>query len=307
MNETTTIEAELARLDERYGKLRIVQPRQERAVADSLRRLGQLMPIVAAERGAMLAVVDGFKRLHAARAIGLLALRVRVVALGDCAALAALFTLNHGNAGLTDLEEAMVIRSLCREHGLDQAQVAELLARHKSWVSRRLSLVERLSTEVQDDVRAGLVSITVAREVARLPRGNQGVVTAAIHQHGLTTRDAAALVGLFEHAAGADEQRYLVEHPREALAAQRRQTSAPAHDPRLGPETGRFRHRLLGTLSAVTEMIAKLEAAKPNAWTPTERMVMSPVVRQVQSASTLLVEASRSLIGAIEKADANAA
>lgn len=76
-----------------------------------------------------------------------------------------------------------------------------------------------LSADVQDDVRAGLVSITVAREVARLPRGNQGVVTAAIHHHGLTTRDAAGLVSLFERAPGAEEQRYLVEHPREALEA----------------------------------------------------------------------------------------
>lgn len=307
MNETTTIEVELARFDERYGKLRIVQPRHERAIAESLRRLGQLMPIVAAERGAMLAVVDGFKRLHAARAIGLLALRVRVVELEERAALAALFTLNHGSAGLTDLEEAMVIRSLCREHGLEQEQVGELLGRHKSWVSRRLSLVERLSADVQDDIRAGLVSITVAREVARLPRGNQGVVTAAIHHHGLTTRDAAALVSLFERAPGAEEQRYLVEHPREALAAQQRQKPAPAHDPRLGPETGRLRHRLLATLSAVTEMIARLEAARPNGWTPTERMVLRPVVGQVRSASTLLVEASRSLHGAIEKSDATAA
>jgi len=307
VNDTTTIETELARLDERYGRLRITQPRQERSIAESLRRLGQLMPIVAAERGEVVAVIDGFKRLHAARAIGLLALRVRVVELEDRAALAALVTLNHGSPGLSDLEEAMVIRTLCREHGLDQAQVAELLGRHKSWVSRRLSLVERLSADVQDDVRAGLVSITVAREVVRLPRGNQGVVTAAIHQHGLTTRDAAALVGLFERAPGTEEQRYLLEHPREALAAQQRQTPPPAHDPRLGPETGRIRHRLLATLSAVTEMIARLEAAQPSRWTPTERMVLSPVVRQVQSGSTLLAEASRSLLGAIEKADANAA
>jgi ParB/RepB/Spo0J family partition protein len=307
VNDTTTIETELARLDERYGRLRIVQPRQERSIAESLRRLGQLMPIVAAERGEVLAVIDGFKRLHAARAIGLLALRVRVVELEDRAALAALVTLNHGSPGLSDLEEAMVIRTLCREHGLDQAQVAELLGRHKSWVSRRLSLVERLSADVQDDVRAGLVSITVAREVVRLPRGNQGVVTAAIHQHGLTTRDAAALVGLFERAAGAGEQRYLLEYPREVLAAQQRQPPAPAHDPRLGPETGRIRHRLLAALSAVTEMIARLEAAQPSRWTPTERLVLSPVVRQVQSGTTLLAEASRSLLGAIEKADANAA
>jgi ParB/RepB/Spo0J family partition protein len=305
--DDTTIEVELARLDERYGKLRIVQPRREHAVTESIRRLGQLMPIVAAARESVLAVIDGFKRLHAARAIGLMALRVRVVELEDRAAIAAIFTLNHGSAALTDLEEAMVVRTLCREHGLDQSQVAELLGRHKSWVSRRLSLVERLCPEVKDDVQAGLVSLTVAREVARLPRGNQAMVTAAIHQHGLTTRDAAELIGLFERTAGADEQRYLLEHAREALEAYRGKQALPAHDPRLGPETGRLRHRLLITLNAVTDMIGRLEGARPSRWTPTERLVLSPIVGQVQSGSALLVEASHSLFAAIEVADAKAA
>lgn len=307
MNDTTTIEVELACLDERYGRLRIVQPRQEHAVAESLRRLGQLMPIVAAPRQTVLAVIDGFKRLRAARAIGLLALRVRVVELEDRSAVAAIVTLNHGSAALTDLEEAMVVRTLCREHGLDQGQVAELLGRHKSWVSRRLSLVERLCPEVQDDVRAGLVGLTVAREVARLPRGNQAAVTAAIHQHGLTTRDATELVGLFERTPGADEQRYLLEHAGEALEARRRKEAPPAHDPRLGPETGRLRYRLLVTLNAVTDLITRLEAVRPGRWTPTERMVLSPLVRQIHSGSALLVEASRSLFAAIEGADATAA
>jgi hypothetical protein len=36
-----------------------------------------------------------------------------------------------------------------REDGLSQLQVAELLERHKSWVCRRLALLERLSRDAR--------------------------------------------------------------------------------------------------------------------------------------------------------------
>ena len=42
-------------------------------------------------------------------------------------------------------EEALVVHSLSHEDGLSQGEIAVLLGRHKSWVCRRLSLVERLS------------------------------------------------------------------------------------------------------------------------------------------------------------------
>jgi hypothetical protein len=71
-----------------------------------LRRLGQLVPIVVCEREAAFAIVDGFKRLAAARALGLETLRARVMALGEAAAIAALVSLNRAGRGLTDLEEA---------------------------------------------------------------------------------------------------------------------------------------------------------------------------------------------------------
>lgn len=297
--EVTTLE----RLDERYGRLRIVQPQRERMVADSLRRLGQLMPLVVCARGPALAVVDGFKRLHAARAIGLLALEVRVVALEEPAALSAMVSLNHAGRGLCDLEEALVVRALCREQSLEQTQVAALLGRHKSWVSRRLSLVERLSGEVQDDVRVGLVGVTVAREVARLPRGNQREVATSVCTHGLSSRQAAALCTLFENTSGREQQRYLLEQPREALAARERLT-VPAYDPRLGPMTNQLRGRLLATMRMTADLTQRMEECRPSGWTATERLVLEPLVRQVRGAAALLGDKLASSCEALEKAHA---
>ena len=43
------------------------------------------------------------------------------------------------------------MQALVREDGLSQVEAAELLGRHKSWVCRRLALLERLGDEAQAD------------------------------------------------------------------------------------------------------------------------------------------------------------
>jgi ParB-like chromosome segregation protein Spo0J len=281
-------ELELGALDERYGLFRIAQPQHERAVRDSLRRLGQLTAVMAHADGGAIVLIDGFKRLAAARALELSRLRVRVLAIETAAAIAAIYSLNAcASRGLLDLEEAMVVRALVRDHGLDQTQVAELLRRHKSWVSRRLSLVERLSDTVAMDVRTGLVSVTVAREVARLPRGNQPAVSESIRRHGLSSREAAKLVTLFEKSHGAGH-RFLLEHPRESLAAHGMARGEPSSDPRLGPLTDRLRYRLMTALDQMTALTRLLDESRPSGWTAQERTVLSPMLVQAQGAAALV-------------------
>ena len=48
----------------------------------------------------------------------------------------------HDRRGLTELEEAWLVRSLYRDDGLGQPEIARRMSRHKSWVWRRLMLVE---------------------------------------------------------------------------------------------------------------------------------------------------------------------
>ena len=90
----------------------------------------------------------------------------------------------------------MVIRSLCRDDGLNQVEIGALLGRHKSWVCRRLFLVERLSDEIADHLKLGLISMTVGRELARLPRGNQPGALQTILKYHLDSRETSRLVGL---------------------------------------------------------------------------------------------------------------
>ena len=94
------------------------------------------------------------------------------------------------------LEEAWIVQALVRDDGLTQIETAELLGRHKSWVCRRLALLERLDETVRDELRVGLLGPTAARSLVQLPAGNQIEVLNCARRDGLTTAEAGRLLGI---------------------------------------------------------------------------------------------------------------
>jgi hypothetical protein len=93
------------------------------------------------------------------------------VEVDEAAAKAIILGLNGIGGRMKELEEARIVQALVREDGLSQLQAAELLGRQKSWVCRRLALLERLSEECREDLRLGLPSPTIREHVRALPRG----------------------------------------------------------------------------------------------------------------------------------------
>lgn len=189
---------EIGDLRESHAGLRLLDEGALRGMRESLAQHGQLMALaVYRPRGegndGELEVVDGFKRLRAARALGWTLLRARILPLTSVEAKAAIGILNHGR-GLSELEEAWLVRSLYRDDGLTQPQIGRILGRHKSWVSRRLLLAEGLADSVQADVRLGLMATSTATMVARLPRCNQLAAAEAVMRGGLTKYQADRLV-----------------------------------------------------------------------------------------------------------------
>ena len=245
----------LGEIGEVYGSLRLVNPRAEKQMLASLERYGQMSPVVVSRvSSGGYELLDGFKRLRASRQISHRdTLRARVLAVGGRAAKAAVLFLNWVSRSVSDLEEGWVVLALCREDGLTQVEVGQLLGRDRSWVSRRLSLVERLSEEVQSQLRLGLITGTVGRELARVPRGTQERVLEAVTAHGLRSREVAGLVGLLRESSPKEQERYLRE-PRRALAKQGKEQGAVSRDPRLA-EAG---NQLLQDLSRMERGCARV-------------------------------------------------
>ncbi len=239
-------------LGECYRRYRLADPAAEEAMARSLRRYGQLSPVVVCERDGRYELIDGFKRRAAGRLAGMPTLSVRVVAADDRVAKAAIFGLNNTGRSTNELEEAWIVQALVREDGLSQLQAGELLGRHKSWVNRRLAMLERLCTEAKEDLRLGLMSPSMARQLIRLPAGNQPGVLVVARREALTAEEIQGVVTLLR-GASAEQERFVLEKPREALA-QAENIPGPARDPRLSPIGNRIARQLSFLLEALSRM-----------------------------------------------------
>jgi ParB-like chromosome segregation protein Spo0J len=162
-------------IGEHYGRYRLHAPEAERAMARSLERYGQLSPVVVCRRQDRYERIDGFKRLGAVRGLAQIPrLSARLMEADERTAKAAIYGLNRAGGRTRELEEAWIIQALLREDGLSQVEVAELLGRHKSWVCRRLALIERLGSKARDELRVCLLTPTAARQIVRLPGGQPG-------------------------------------------------------------------------------------------------------------------------------------
>jgi len=237
-------------LGHRLSSLRLCKPSADERMRRSLRSRGQLTAVTAFDEGDSLQLIDGFKRWRAAGRLGWPQLHVAVVELEEAAATAVMATV-HEQAGLSELEEGWIVRALCRKHGLSQGAVGQLMGRHKSWVSRRLLLVEALDEAVQADVRLGLLSARSALALAALPRGNQAKAAELVMGRGMTTRQTEALVRQLREL-DSDQARAL------------RIAQWPEVDARTSRDAGRSRPRseteqLLADIAALTRLAVRVE------------------------------------------------
>jgi hypothetical protein len=103
-----------------------------------------------------------------------------------------------------------------------------------------------------EDIRVGLVTPAVAREVARLPRGNQPAVARAVHEHRLTSRETGRLVDVVK-VTPAEERSAVLADPRAHMPADD-ESDLRRCDPRLGSAGNRLRFQLLRMESAANQI-----------------------------------------------------
>ncbi|MFJ9026498.1 ParB/RepB/Spo0J family partition protein [Streptomyces sp. NPDC102259] len=157
--------------------------------AESL-RVKQIQPVTVVRRAAFLTahpgqeaklgetaeyvVIDGNRRLAAAKLAGLPELRIDVN--DDLAATAAdivesALIANIHRVDVPPLDQAKAIQELVKVHG-SQGEVARRLGKTPPWVSQRLALLE-LTPELQEQVEAGELKVEPARRIGRLPKEEQ--------------------------------------------------------------------------------------------------------------------------------------
>jgi ParB/RepB/Spo0J family partition protein len=275
-------------LGERYRRYRLADPAAEEAMARSLRRYGQLSPVVVCLRDDVPELIDGFKRRMAAPLAGMRTLSARVVQIDERVAKASIYGLNCTARSTSEVEEAWIVHALVREDGLSQVETAALLGKHKSWVNRRLAMLERLCSEAKEELRLGLLSPSLARQLIRLPAGNQAAVLMATRREALTAEEVEGVVTLLRGATPEQEQAILGK-PREALA-DAEGVPGPVRDPRLSPAGNRVARQLSFLLEALARMENWLRFPGLNQLGRNDRAVLEPRFERLRRDALLVAD-----------------
>ena len=261
----------ITRIGERFAPLRIADPVAEHAMLRSMVKYGQQTPVVVCRiADGDPELLDGFKRLRAGRQLGIKELTVRTLDVGPRACKAAMLLLNRVGRPITSMEEALVVHSLCHEDGLNQVEIATLLNCHKSWVCRRLALIERLCDEAQESIRLGLLPASIGAELSRLQRCNQEHLLAAIRKQKLTWRETREVVAALSSKPQREYEAILKDPRATVLRPDEEVFVAPAAEQGLSYPAKLLQRRLVGLERSCLEVTCLLSSTELRSFTEHE-------------------------------------
>jgi ParB family chromosome partitioning protein len=158
------MELEFHQLDLRYESLRVHRQDRERRLLASIAEHGQQVPIVVvaiAEEPNRFVVIDGYKRIRALRKLGRDTVDAAVWDMSETEALILDRSLRTAE-GETALEQGWLLSELYSSLDMSLEDLALRFDRSKSWISRRLALVQELPQSVQQYVRLGKIGAHAA-------------------------------------------------------------------------------------------------------------------------------------------------
>ncbi len=157
-------------------------------LAESIRQLGLLQPILAAPTGDRYRIIAGERRFRAAMKAGLSAVPVLVRDFPEHQRRLAALTENLQREDLNAMEAAEAVRLLMDEGSLTQEDAAGMLGKSRPAVANLLRLLQ-LDPKVQDLVRSGQLSQGHARVLAGLQdaQAQQALASRAVSE-GLSVR-----------------------------------------------------------------------------------------------------------------------
>jgi ParB family chromosome partitioning protein len=170
-------------------------------LADSVRKVGVLQPIIVRPHGDGYQIIAGERRWRAAKAAGLDRVPVRVMSTTETEALAIALIENLQRSDLNAIEEARGYRRLIGEYGMTQAELADRVSKSRSAVTNTLRLLD-LPEDIQELLYTNQLSAGHARAILAVQDDDRRrtLATKCVNE-GLSVREAETLAKLL--AAGA--------------------------------------------------------------------------------------------------------
>jgi len=168
------MELEFHQIVLRYQHLRAYDRKGMGSLLSSLASNGQLQPVLVVKQDDdKYVLIDGYRRVKALKRLGGDTVFVLVLSLKEQEGLVFLHRAGHDRQR-SALEDGWLVQELKGRYGMSLDTIAVALERSKSWVSRRLSLVEVLPKEVQKEVRKGrLCAHSAGKHLVPLARANK--------------------------------------------------------------------------------------------------------------------------------------
>ena len=264
-------EIEMAHLHLRYAHTRIEWPQRVLALASSIERFGQILPVIVLREGThSFVLIDGYLRVKALKRC----LRDTVLAEiwegNEEEALVEILARAHSRKWDL-LEEAALLRELHDQYHLSQSRIAFRVGRKQSWVSGRWALYSVLSEDLLESIRKGSISTWAATRViapiARAIPEHAQVLSENLSKASLSTRE---LTLLFRHyqKANRKQRENIVREPFFFLRAlHAKEEAVEAKSLKEGPEGKWLRefrliaHLLRGLLKEVPPLFGSSPSA----------------------------------------------
>lgn len=165
-----------------------------RELADSIREVGVVQPVLVRRAGGRYELVAGERRLRAARMAGINNIPALVREADDGESLELALIENINREDLNPIDTARAYASLQEDFGLTQEMVAKKVGRSRPAIANTLRLLE-LPGEVQELVEAGRLSEGHGRALLSVPdRAIQKQLASRIVSRGMSVRQAEKLV-----------------------------------------------------------------------------------------------------------------
>ncbi|MBW2663177.1 MAG: ParB N-terminal domain-containing protein [Deltaproteobacteria bacterium] len=292
---TVIQEIPLSEFDLSLASVRIVNPARILQVEKSMRVHGQLQPVIARVHQNKYQLIDGFKRFYCSENLLIETLQCRVLDIDLPGAKVLLLSYNRPHRSMEAWEEALVLRDLQQIHSLDQRSLAELIGYSRSWVSRRLSLIEKIDEQVSSQIMMGVLSSSQARSLIQLPRGNQCAVAGAIIDFNLTSRQSDTLVEAFLKAKDEDQQQYILTHPEHVLKQEQAGSPQEPYDVRLSAYGNDLMHSMMHVLQSVHIVLSRMGDHRVGMLSKSESIIIIPIVEKVTGCISKLAKVNAQL------------
>lgn len=289
------MQVDLHQLELRFEDTRIMDATAVQRLVNSIEERGQMVACIAAWEVPQgpLVLIDGYRRVGALKRLGMDTALVQCWHCPVGAALAQMLAHSLSRA-FDPMEEALMLRELIDNHGLNQREAARQCARDVSWVQRRLVLLGSLPQDVVQAVRSARVSSwAAARILAPLARANSEHairLLSSMEQDKMSTRELQTWFTHYQTSQHKARER-MVEQPRlfiegvKAVAEERaaRQLSG-------GPE-----REVVGDLGYLHALVRRLSGRLGELTPPLEPNLLG-VCQRVHAALPIVAQEIRRLV-----------